>query len=350
MKSNNSAIVPEITVVSTPGAAAGIASGTAAGPGSISRAGLIWGSLGVLAFSFTLPLTRIAVGEFDPLFVATGRAVVAAVLAAIVLLWTRSAIPSARQWGRLVIVSLGVVAGFPLLTSFALQEAPASHGAVVVGLLPATTAVFAVLRAKERPGRRFWIAAAAGVICVLAFVGTSNGGLDGFHRSDLLLMGAIVLVAIGYAEGGLLSREIGSWQTISWALLLALPVMVPLAVVSLAAMAARSGTGFWPSAGAEVWASFAYLGVISMFLGFFAWYRGLAIGPMAQVSQIQLGQPVLTIAWSVLLLGESITWPTVIAAVAVVACAAIAVRSRSVASRGHKDKIRRSPASTSPIR
>ena len=333
MKSNSSAIAPEITVIST------------SGFGSISRAGVIWGSLGVLAFSFTLPLTRIAVGTFDPLFVAAGRAVVAAVLAAIVLLAARSARPSAQQWGRLVIVSLGVVAGFPLLTSFALQDAPASHGAVVVGLLPATTAVVAVIRGKERPGRRFWMAASAGVICVLAFVGTSTGGLDGFHLSDLFLIGAIVLAAIGYAEGGLLSREIGSWQTICWALVLALPVMVPLTLVSMAAMARQAGTGFWPSAGADVWASFAYLGVISMFLGFFAWYRGLAIGPMAQVSQIQLGQPVLTIAWSVLLLGETITWPTVIAAVAVVACAAIAVRSRVGT---HKPRIRRSPASTSP--
>jgi drug/metabolite transporter (DMT)-like permease len=293
---------------------------------------VIWGSLGVLAFSFTLPLTRVAVADLDPLFIATGRAVVASVLAAIVLIVTRTALPSRQQWARLAIVSIGVVAGFPLLTSFALREAPASHGAVVVGLLPATTAVFAVLRAKERPGRRFWIATLAGVVCVLAFVATSNGGLDGFHQSDVLLIGAIVLVAIGYAEGGLLSREIGSWQTICWALLLALPVTVPLALVSLSAMAERSGDGWAPDASAGAWASFAYLGVISMFLGFFAWYRGLAIGPMAQVSQIQLGQPVLTIAWSVLLLGETVGWLTGVAAVAVVACAAIAVRSR--VSRG----------------
>jgi drug/metabolite transporter (DMT)-like permease len=298
---------------------------------------VIWGSLGVLAFSFTLPLTRVAVADLDPLFIATGRAVIAAVLAAVVLLVTRTALPSRQQWKRLAIVSGGVVAGFPLLTSFALQDAPASHGAVVVGLLPATTAVFAVLRGRERPGRRFWLATTAGVICVLAFVATSNGGLGGLHRSDLLLVGAIVLVAIGYAEGGLLSREIGSWQTICWALLLALPVMVPLALVSVSAMAARSGHGWVPSAGADAWASFAYLGVISMFLGFFAWYRGLAIGPMAQVSQIQLAQPVMTIAWSALLLGESIGWLTAVAAVAVVACAAIAVRSRG--SRSVKKQV-----------
>ncbi|WP_228515946.1 DMT family transporter [Agreia pratensis] len=287
----------------------------------MTRGGLVFGFLGVLAFSFTLPFTRIAVEQIDPLFIGAGRAIVAAALAALVLAASRQRLPRGAQWLRLSVVAIGVVVGFPLLTSFALQTVPAAHGAVVIGLLPAATAIAAVIRAKERPSIAFWIASGAGVAAVIAFIALAGGGLEGLHPSDLLLLGAVVLAAIGYAEGALLSRELGSWQTICWALVVALPVMIPLTAVSFSAQG-------WPQADASHWLAFGYLALVSMFLGFFAWYRGLAIGPISQVSQIQLVQPVLTIIWSALIVGERLDLLVWLGAVVVVVCAATAVRAR----------------------
>ncbi len=282
-------------------------------------AGVAWGFLGVAAFSFTVPLTRVAIdGGLDPLFVGSARAVVAAALAAIALAATRQRLPRIRQWARLAIVALGVIVGFPILTSFALVTADASHSAVVIALLPAATAVAAVVRAGERPGPAFWTAALLGAAVAVGFA-IVQGGLDGLAWADLLLFGAVVAAAIGYAEGGLLARELGAWQTISWALVLSAPGMLVLALVS---------PPFGGPIGAVPWLAFGYLAVVSMLLGFFAWYRGLGIGPIATVSQIQLAQPALTVAWAVILLGEPLTLPTVIGAIAVVACAAIAVRAR----------------------
>lgn len=291
--------------------------------GSVTRGGLAWGGLGVLAFSFTVVFTRIAVAQLDPLFVGAGRAVVAAMIAGVALAVTRARIPSSRQVARLAIVGGGVVLGFPLLTSFALTTAPASHGAVVIAVLPAATAVAAVVRTRESPGRVFWVAAVIGAVVAVSFA--LAGGAGGVHASDLLLLGAVAAAAVGYAEGGVLSRELGAWQTISWALVLSSPVMVGLTVFS----AMRAPVAADPAA----WGSFAYLAVVSMFLGFVAWYRGLAIGPMARVSQLQLAQPVLSLAWAALLLGEQLTVVTVVGGFAVIACAAIAVsvRQRSTA-------------------
>ncbi|WP_131738726.1 DMT family transporter [Actinomadura roseirufa] len=289
---------------------------------SPSRAGLWWGLLGVAAFSFTVPFTRVAVEDdgMSPLFVGCGRAVVAAVLAAVALLATRQSLPRGVQWARLAVVAGGVVVGFPVLTSFALTTAPAGHSAVVIALLPAATAVMAVLRGHERPPARFWLMAAVGAIAAVVFAALQGGGLSGLEWSDLLLLGAVLAAAIGYAEGGLLSRELGAWQTVSWALVLSAPVMAVLTGVSMARHV--------PDGGATRWAAFAYLAVVSMFLAFFAWYRGLAIGPIAQVGQVQLVQPVMTIAWAALLLNEHLTWPTVLGGVAVIACAGTAVRAR----------------------
>lgn len=289
---------------------------------SSSRAGLWWGLLGVAAFSFTVPLTRVVVesGGMSPLFIGSARAVIAALLAAAALAITKQRLPRGLQRGRLAIVAGGVVVGFPMLTSFALTTAPASHGAVVIALLPAATAVMAVLRGHERPPMSFWIMAAVGAIAAVVFAALQGGGLSGLHWSDLLLFGAVVAAAIGYAEGGLLARELGAWQTVSWALVLSAPLMVVLTGISIARL---------PPSGTPVeWAAFAYLGVVSMFLGFFAWYRGLAIGPMAKVSQVQLVQPVMTIGWAVLFLREQLTWPTLLGGIAVMACAGIAVRTR----------------------
>lgn len=274
----------------------------------------------MLAFSFTVPFTRVAVAGLSPLFIGSGRAVIAGTLAAAALLLTRQPLPSPSVWARLALVAGGVVIGFPFLTSFALTTVPASHGAVVIALLPAVTAAAAVLRTGERPPSAFWLVTALGSVAAVGFAVLQSGGIDHLQLADALLLGAVVCAAVGYAEGGLLSREIGSWQTIAWALILALPLMLLLTGVSLAVQP--------PSATPVQWAAFGYLGVVSMFLGFLAWYRGLAIGPMSQVSQIQLVQPVLSICWAALLLGEALPWTTWVAGLGVVACAYAAIRIR----------------------
>ncbi|WBB80756.1 DMT family transporter [Micromonospora sp. WMMD882] len=288
---------------------------------SPSRAGVGWGLLGVVGFSFTVPFTRVAVqdGGMSPLFVGCGRAVVAALLAAGALAVTGQRPPRAAQWARLTVVAGGVVLGFPVLTSFALATASASHSAVVIALLPAVTAVTAALRGHERPPVRFWLAVLAGALAAVVFT-SSPSGLGGLRWSDLLLLGAVLAAGLGYAEGGLLARELGAWQTISWALVLSAPLAAVLAAVAMAAHP--------PTATPAGWGAFAYLGAVSMFLAFFGWYRGLAIGPMARVSQIQLVQPVLSICWAGLFLGEAVTWSTLLAGVTVIACAGLAVRTR----------------------
>lgn len=285
---------------------------------AVPRSGLLWGFLGVLSFSFTVPFTRVAVETLDPLFVGAGRAVVAAALAASALIATRQHLPRDGQWFRLAIVAGGVVAGFPLLTSFAMTSTAASHGAVVIALLPATTAVMAVLRGRERPVKSFWLLTVLGALVAVTFAAIQAGGFGSLTSTDLLLFGAVIAAAVGYAEGGLMAREIGAWQTISWALVLASPVMLALTIYSMNQHPLNGGPAQW--------ASFAYLGIVSMYLGFFAWYRGLGIGPMAQVSQIQLTQPVMSLLWAVLLLGEHLTLATLLGGIGVIVFAGLAVR------------------------
>lgn len=280
---------------------------------------LLFGFLGVLGFSFSLPATRLAVEDLDPWFVGIGRAAAAALLAALVLLLWQAPRPSRGQLGRLALVSLGVVFGFPVLTSLALRELTAAHGAVIVGLLPAATAVMAVARTDERPSSGFWLASGAGLVAVLAFAASRGAGLLP-STADLLVVGAVLLGAVGYAEGGALARELGGWQVICWALVLSAPLTLPLTLLLAG--------GALPSAGADAWLGFAYVSVVSMFLGFFAWYAGLARGGVAKIGQVQLAQPVLTLGWSAVLLGEEVTLGTVAAAVAVLACVVATQRTR----------------------
>ena len=297
------------------------AAGTVIGPvarlrGALARRGaalppgLLLGALGVLAFSFSLPATRLAVADLDPWLVAFGRAVVAGILSALLLTATRAPRPTPAQWRSLALVALGVVVGFPLFTSLALRHLPASHGSVVVGMLPAATAVAAVLLAGERPTRAFWLASAAGLAAVLAFALTRGGGELG--APDLELLAAMTLCAVGYAVGGRLSRELGGARTICWALVLSLPVTTTVSTVALAHDGAQAGT--------TAWLGFAYVSVISMFLGFFAWYAGLARGGVAKIGQVQLAQPVLGLLWAALILGESVGPATILAALVVLAC------------------------------
>ncbi|WCB94827.1 hypothetical protein DSM104299_03566 [Baekduia alba] len=280
--------------------------------------GLVLGALGVLGFSFSLPATRLAVADLNPFLVAFGRAVVAGLLSVVVLRATRAARPTTTQWRSLVVVAFGVVVGFPLFTSLALHRVPASHGAVVVGMLPATTAVAAVLRAGERPTRAFWLASSAGLVAVLTFALSQGGGHLG--TPDLELLIAVVLCALGYAEGGRLSRELGGANTICWALVLSLPATALVAAVAVAQDGAH--------AGANAWLGFAYLSVISMFLAFFAWYAGLARGGVAKIGQVQLAQPVLSLTWAAAILGEHIGPGTAVAAVAVLAAVVATQRTR----------------------
>ncbi len=284
------------------------------------NAGLLWGTVGVLAFSLSLPLTRLAIaGGLTASFVGIGRAVVSGLLALATLAAMRQPLPAARLLPRLAVVGACVVLGFPLLTALALARVPAAHGIVVTGLLPAATAVAAVLRAGERPSRRFWLAALAGVACVLAFAAVQGAGR--FEPADALLLAAVLLCGLGYAEGGALARELGGLQVISLALVLSLPVTAALTLIQLDTASLARAT---PAA----WAGFAYVSAISSFAGFFAWYRGLALGGVARVGQLQLAQPVLSLAWAWLLLGEAITLPMAATALAVLACVVATQKAR----------------------
>ena len=341
MTNQSSAIVPTAPVLSTAADAPSAAQlPSTPQPAASARSGLGWGLAGTTAFSFTVPFTRVATHDgLSALFLGSGRAVVAALLATVALLATRQSRPSWRQVRRLAVIGAGVVLGFPLLTSYALTTTPASHGAVVIGLLPAATAAMAVLRGKESVPWTFWASAATGAVAVVVFAALQGGGLGSLHWADLLLLGAVLAAAVGYAEGGLLARELGAWQTVSWALVLSAPVMAALTVVSVVDRA--------PSGTAVQWLAFSYLCVVSMYLGFFAWYRGLAIGPMARVSQVQLVQPVLSILWAALLLRERVTWQTLLCGAVVVASARVVVRARL--GRGAGRRARRRGNTQTPV-
>lgn len=285
--------------------------------------GFFFGFLGVLMFSFTLPATRVAVHDLDPTFVGLGRALVAAVLAGLLLYATHQPIPSRRQLVRLLVVACGVVIGFPLLSALALRQVPASHSAIINGLLPMTTAIISTIRDGDRPAPLFWVAAFIGCATVVIFVLIS--GETGFAAGDLLMLGAVVVGGMGYVEGGRMSREIGSWQTICWALIVSVPFLLPV----VGATVAQNGLDASPQA----WLGFAYVCVFSMFLGFFAWYRGLALGGIARVGQVQLIQAFLTITWSGLLLGEHIHPAMIVAALVVLVMIAI-IRRAPIQKRG----------------
>jgi drug/metabolite transporter (DMT)-like permease len=278
---------------------------------------LFLGFLGVLAFSFTLPATRVAVEELDPTLVGIGREAIAAVIAAAILAATHSALPTRRQLFRIGIVASGVVFGWPLFTALALQGLTSAHSAVIVGILPAATAVAAVLRAGEHPSLGFWLASFAGLVAVLVFAATQGAG---FSAGDVQILIAVAFSAIGYAEGGALSRELGGWRVICWAVVLSAPLTVPIGMVAAA--------GSDLHAGGDAWLGFAYVGVVSALLGFFAWYAGLARGGVAKIGQIQLLQPLLTLAWSAILLSEHIGVATVVASIAVLASVVATQRTR----------------------
>ena len=278
--------------------------------------GWINGFVGMLIFSGSLPATRVAVAEFDPLFLTSGRAVIAAALGGLMLLVLRQRRPERADLMSLSITSFGVVLGFPLLTALALQHITSAHSLVFIGLLPLATATFGVLRGGERPAPLFWLFSLIGAALVAGFALSQSGG--GSLTGDLLMVGAIIVCGLGYAEGAALSRKLGGWQVISWALLLGAPFM------------AVPGLMTWPTvlSGISVcaWAGFAYVSTFSMLIGFVFWYRGLAIGGIAGVGQLQLIQPFFGLLLAGLLLGETIKLSMVGVTVLVVICVAGARR------------------------
>ncbi|QKI79587.1 DMT family transporter [Achromobacter xylosoxidans] len=264
--------------------------------------------LGVVVFSLTLPMTRVAVAELPPLLVGLGRALLAAV-PALALLWlTRSRRPDRREWPGIILAAIGIVVGWPLASSLAMQTVASSHGAVFNGLLPLSTAVFAAWRSGERPSPAFWGWAMVGAALVCAFA--LREGQGSLVMGDFWLLLAVLLGGMGYAEGARASRTLGGWRTICWALVISAPVLV----APVGWMAAQQAA--WPAADV-IWAS-AYLAFGSMFLGFFAWYRGLAAGGIARVGQIQLLQPFLTVLAATLFFGESADMVTFLFAAAVI--------------------------------
>lgn len=288
-------------------------SAVAVGPTHDARAGLLLGLAGVLAFSLTLPMTRLAVAELDASFVAFGRMAIAGVVAAAWLLVTRQRVPARAQWAPLAWASLGIVFGFPLLSSLAMRSMPASHGAIVNGLLPFTTALLAAALYRDRQGARFWICAAIGSAIVIAFA--LREGNATLTAGDLWMLGAVALGALGYVVGGRLAAATGGIGVILWALAIALPLSAPIALW----LALTTPLG----ASAPAWGGFLYVALVSQLIGFFAWYNGLALGGIARVGQVQLLQVFFTIAFAATLFGERVDPVTWLAAAAVVVCIAI---------------------------
>jgi drug/metabolite transporter (DMT)-like permease len=278
--------------------------------------GWINGFLGVLIFSGSLPATRAAVADFDPVFLTVARAAIAAILAGLMLVAFRQPRPDRSDIGALVITALGVVIGFPLLTALALQHITAAHSIVFVGLLPLATATFAVVRSGERPKPAFWLFSGLGSALVVGFA--VSQGITVAPLGDLLMLAAILACGLGYAEGARLSRRLGGWQVISWALVISLPVMLVIAAL------------MWPAnlsgVSEPAWIGLFYVSVFSMLVGFIFWYRGLALGGIAAVGQLQLLQPFFGLMVAALLLKESVSWPMFAVTLGIVACVAAAKR------------------------
>ena len=278
--------------------------------------GWISGFLGVLIFSGSLPATRAAVVDFHPLFLTGARAAIAGLLALVLLAAFRERRPDRGDVLPLAVVALGVVVGFPLLTALALEHVTAAHSIVFVGLLPLATAIFGVMRAGERPKPAFWLFSCLGSLMVAGFAFTQ--GFAASPVGDMLMLAAILLCGLGYAEGARLSRSLGGWQVICWALVLSLPVMTVLAVLTLPASFATTGGAAWIGLG--------YVSVFSMLVGFVFWYRGLALGGIAGVGQLQLLQPFFGLALAATLLGETVSPGMLAVTLAVILCVAGAKR------------------------
>jgi drug/metabolite transporter (DMT)-like permease len=281
-----------------------------------ARRGWLNGFIGMVIFSGSLPATRVAVLAFDPVFLTVARAAIAGLLGGCLLLLARQKLPARGQLLPLLIVALGVVVGFPLLTALALKHITSAQSIVFIGLLPLTTALFAVLRGGERPSLPFWLFSVLGSCLVVGFA-LLRGGVAS-PVGDAFMLAAIVVCGLGYAEGASLSRSLGGWQVISWALVLSLPLMLPLVLLRMPASVAHVGTAGW--------LGLAYVSLFSMLIGFVFWYRGLALGGTAAVGQLQLLQPFFGLALAAGLLHEQVSAMMLVVTLGVIACVAGARR------------------------
>jgi drug/metabolite transporter (DMT)-like permease len=274
--------------------------------------GWLNGFIGVLLFSGSLPATKLAILGFSPLFLTFARATIAGLLALAALTILKQKRPNRNQIVPLIIVALGVVLGYPLLSALALQHITSAHSIVFVGLLPLATALFGVWRGGERPRPLFWLFSTLGSLLVIGYAVAQ--GLTDSPVGDLLMLAAIIVCGLGYAEGARLSKTLGGWQVISWALLISLPVMLPLSFIYMP-------PGF-ENINAGAWVSLAYVSLFSMFIGFVFWYKGLAQGGVASVGQLQLLQPFFGLALAAFILHEPVSWGMLMVTIGVIACVA----------------------------
>ena len=270
---------------------------------------MLIGFIGILIFSLTLPVTKIAVLSFDPYFIAFGRATLAAVVALAYLIYKKEPMPTRADFTKFVVIALGVVFGFPIFTTVAMAEGSLSHGAVILGMMPLATTVIGVIRFKERPSLGFWLVSLLGAALVVIYALLKSSG--SFTYVDVLLVLGGICACVGYVEGGELSRKMNPRSVISWALVISLPINLVVTYVTFDSQ--------YINAGPIAWTSFIYLSLFSMYIGFFFWYEGLAIGGIARVSQVQLTQPFCTLIAASVLLGDSLTIMNLVFAFLVIA-------------------------------
>jgi drug/metabolite transporter (DMT)-like permease len=278
--------------------------------------GWVNGFIGMVIFAGSLPATRAAVANLDPIFLTCARATIAGLLGLALLMAFRQRRPAGQDIASLAIAAAGVVVGFPLLTALAVQHVSSAHSIVFLGLLPLCTATFAVLRGGERPRPAFWLFSLLGSAAVAgyALIGSAQGSL----RGDICMLAAVIVCGLGYAEGARLSRRLGGWQVICWALVLSLPLMLPATYLT------RPDS--FANVGLPAWLGFGYVSVFSMLIGFIFWYRGLSLGGIAAVSQLQLFQPFIALGLAALLLHETVSWSMLLVTLAAIVCVAGAKR------------------------
>jgi drug/metabolite transporter (DMT)-like permease len=281
--------------------------------------GTFLAALGVLGFSFSFPATEWVLGGFGPWSASGIRGVLAALIALAALLATRAPLPARADWPALAVVAAGCAIGFSLLSTLALQTSSTAHSAVVIGALPMATAVISALRTRRHPSTRFWAAAGTGAVTIVVFTLAQNHGQP--TVADLFLFGALLVCAAGYAEGGRLSAHMPGWRVIAWGIVLAAPVNLVVSGWALTQEPVHLTT--------KAVVGMAYIAAISQFGGFVLWYRGMGLIGVAKASQLQLAQPLLTLVWAVLVLGEELSPAVPITAVIVLACIVVTQRTRA---------------------
>ena len=302
-------------------------------PASRERLGLLLGFVGMAIFGGTLPATRLAVSQIDPIALTSLRTAIAGLCSLVLLVVLRRPLPPRALWPQLALTMLCVAVLFPLLMSMGMQTVDASHGGVVLGILPIATALVAVAITHERPRPLFWIASVAGAALVIAFSLRQGGGT--FSTGDLLLFAAVAVSAIGYAFSGRLTSQMPGWEVISWVLVIALPLSIPAAVLTMPADISHISL--------KPWLGLLYVALFSQWIGFFAWNAGMAMGGIARVSQIQLLQPFVTFALAALFNDETITLQILLFAAAVVVTVAISTRTRAKAAPASPQRDREPP-------